>query len=732
MRLQNYFNAPHSTMTQRQITLWLMVLMMTGALLVALGLFLTSSHPIEVFLSTCAIFVFAGLLWLYWRGWEPARYVLVLINILLAALVTQEPYVSEKFSVVVFVPPVLALILASPTWVITSAIIIMVTLIVRAGGQGIYVEPVNLALYTITIGTLILGRVMTNTAQRTAEANAQRAEQHAQTLAQRTRELQQSETKFRTLAEMTAAAIFICQDKQIRYVNAAAELITGYTQSELVGLNPQTLLQQGFLDRFFNCAQEEQWALLIPLNLELQIVTKSGELRWLNITIGDMEFEGQPAILVTAFDITGRKQAEAALVAERTSLAQRVMERTTELSTANTELARAAQLKDEFLASMSHELRTPLNAILGMVESLQEGVYGPLVNTQRKPLRQIEESGRHLLALINDILDLSKIVAGKMQLDLRPVDVQAVCESSLQFIRQAAQKKRLQVSYIFDSGVKTLQADELRLKQILVNLLSNAVKFTPEGGTIGLDVQGDAMGQAVHLTVWDTGIGIAQSDLTRLFRPFVQLDSRLARQYEGTGLGLALVSQLTELHSGGVMVVSEEGRGSRFTVTLPWHPNGTATTQAELVAPHDPPAAVADDQHDDAVHAHRPATVVLAEDNQDNVITIANYLEAKGYRVVVACNGVEAVERAQEVQPDIILMDIQMPKMDGLEATRRIRAHTDLAVTPIIAVTALVMPGDRERCLEAGANAYLSKPVSLKHLVTLIEAHLPENRRSAD
>ena len=265
-----------------------------------------------------------------------------------------------------------------------------------------------------------------------------------------------------------------------------------------------------------------------------------------------------------------RTQAEAALQEERSLLSRRVAERTAELRAANQELERAVRLKDEFLASVSHELRTPLNAILGLSESLQEGIYGPVNLEQTTALSGIVESGKHLLSLINDILDLSKIEAGKVTLSLDEVPVTALCEASLRLIRQPALQKCIAVSLSTDSAVTTIRGDPRRLKQVLVNLLSNAVKFTPEGGAIGLEVTADAQHHQVRLTVWDTGIGIAAQDYGRLFQPFIQLDSSLARQYAGTGLGLALVSTMVKLHDGSVSVESSVGGGSRFCVALPW------------------------------------------------------------------------------------------------------------------------------------------------------------------
>jgi signal transduction histidine kinase/CheY-like chemotaxis protein len=417
-------------------------------------------------------------------------------------------------------------------------------------------------------------------------------------------------------------------------------------------------------------------------------------------------------------EIAERQRAEAALEEERALLALRVRERTAELSKANAELARASRLKDEFLAGMSHELRTPLNTILGSSEILQAGVFGELNEKQQRYAHNVEESGRHLLSLINDILDLSKVEAGKLELEIGPVSIQSVCEASLRLVKQLAYKKQLKVSTAYNNRITVLQADERRLKQILVNLLSNAIKFTPEEGEIGLEVSENPENQIVHFTVWDTGVGISQEDMPHLFQPFVQLDSSLARQQTGTGLGLSLVSRLTELHGGGVSLESEVGQGSRFTISLPYAGPTTIINRIEIEFEDEATYAL------NSVRKRRAGEqplILLADDNEDNINMILEFLQAQGYQVTVARNGNEAIERAQEEKPDVILMDIQMPGIDGLAATRRLRADTNLANVPVIALTALAMPGDRERCLSAGANEYLSKPVSPTKLVNTIE-----------
>jgi PAS domain S-box-containing protein len=544
------------------------------------------------------------------------------------------------------------------------------------------------------------------------------------------RALRTSEAKYRALVERVPAIIYINSFAEAStefYVNSQVEKVLGFSQAEWAEGATLWLRQLHTEDRrrvLREMALSQDSG--APFVCDYRLVARDGTVLWFHdeaVLVYDET--GAPLCFQgVMLDITERVQALQSLQEERANLAERVAERTAELRAANADLARAARLKDEFLAAMSHELRTPLNAILGLSEALLEGVYGPQTEKQSRSLRSIAESGRHLLDLINDILDVAKIEAGKLELQVGVVPIAAVCESSMGLVKQTASKKQLKTSVTLSDTVTQIEADARRLKQILVNLLSNAVKFTPECGHVGLEVQGDQAGKMVHFTVSDTGIGIAAEDMERLFQPFVQVDSSLSRRYNGTGLGLALVQRLARMHGGEVSVQSEVGVGSRFTVSLP-RQSPTQRLDPEDTEQASAPAIAAPLGSD--------SLVLLVEDNETNTVVVADYLGNKGYRLKVAHDGAQAIEGVHSERPDVVLMDIQMPGMDGLEAIRYIRADGERAVaeTPIIAVSALAMPGDEERCLEAGANAYLSKPLNLRELVQTIEAQLGAAREAS-
>ena len=429
------------------------------------------------------------------------------------------------------------------------------------------------------------------------------------------------------------------------------------------------------------------------------------EVRWLS-------FSGTPVFgadgrlvlgVVSGDDITQRKRDAVALQTHAE-----------ELSRTNAELTHALQLKAEFLAMMSHELRTPLNAVLGITEALEEEIYGPISASQHKALLRITQSGQHLLAILSDILDLAAIEAGKEELSLQLIAIDRLCRSAMQLVQANAQQKNIRLLRSIEQGVEGVRADQRRFTQVLINLLDNAVKFTPAGGTVGLEVTLERAQNHIQFVVWDTGIGIAATDYARLFRPFTQIDGQLSRQYGGVGLGLTLVRQLVDLHGGSIRLESTLGQGSRFTISLPWVAGDNAVVGESMAVEHHPPSWT------------RPPRIVIADDHEIILQFYTELLSQQGCAVVVARTGEEAVAQVKATQPDIVVMDIQMPKLDGLAAIRHIRADRAVAQVPIIALTALVMPGDRERCLAAGANAYLAKPVSLHTLIATIAAVLAE------
>lgn len=452
-----------------------------------------------------------------------------------------------------------------------------------------------------------------------------------------------------------------------------------------------------------------------PNRFQNSCPTVKGIPKWWDIAVSPIfDEEGEVyQILFVSRDVTNNKRYEA------------------QLHKTNEELARATRLKDEFLANMSHELRTPLNAILGLSEALQEDILGPLNERQRKSINTIEESGKHLLELINDILDLAKISSGKMELNLSAVPVENLCNSSLLMVRQQALQKGVNLDSDILLGLPSIIVDERQIRQVLINLLTNAIKFTAEGGQVNLRVgvrengtwQGsvkppdklkNSSSPLILLQVADTGIGIKPEDQQKLFQPFVQIDSSLNRQQSGTGLGLALVKRIIELHEGEVIVESQAGQGSIFTVILPYKPSLLSRPSPKANTSNSTPPAVID-------RSCQGPVILLAEDNEANIATFSNYLIAQNYTLVVARNGKDAVKMAKSREPDLIIMDVQMPEMNGLEAIKQIRSDSRFASIPIIVLSALVMPGDRERCLNNGANEFLSKPIRLKNLLEVIE-----------
>jgi PAS domain S-box-containing protein len=390
----------------------------------------------------------------------------------------------------------------------------------------------------------------------------------------------------------------------------------------------------------------------------------------------------------------------------------------------NAELENASRMKSEFLANMSHELRTPLNAIIGFSEVLKDGILGDLTEQQCGFVSDIFGSGKHLLSLINDILDLSKVEAGKMSLDLEPVELSPLFANSLSIIREkaAARKIRLATHSIGDPG--TVQVDARKLKQIVYNLLSNAVKFTPEGGHVTLRagrvprsrvgvLSGGLAGRTfplpdndfadfLEISVRDSGIGIAADDLGRLFTPFTQIDGGLARKFEGTGLGLALVKLLVELHGGTVAVESGVAEGSCFTVWLPVRP-----LRARSFTPASVPAIP------DATVPVAARTALVVDDDYKSAELIRVQLETQDFAVLHAPSAEAALVLAVRQPLALIILDILLPTMDGWQFLERVRAEPALRGVPVIVVSIVA---DLERGQTLGVAAVIQKPFSREAL----------------
>jgi len=385
-----------------------------------------------------------------------------------------------------------------------------------------------------------------------------------------------------------------------------------------------------------------------------------------------------------------------------------------ELVVARDQAEAANVQKSHFLANMSHEIRTPLNGVLAMAQIM---AVGDLADEQRARLDVIRNSGQALLSILNDILDVSKIEAGALQLESVEFDIDGMARNAVEGFSAVAESKGVQVRLVVDPNLAKIRVgDPARLRQILSNLVSNALKFTAEGSVeIRIEPQPGAV-DGLRLAVSDTGIGMPADKLSMLFQKFTQLDSSTTRKFGGTGLGLAICAELTTLMKGDIWAESEEGRGSTFFVDLP------------LPAAVIKPAAVVEASPQDE-EAERPLRVLAAEDNPTNQLVLSTILEMFGTDLQIVENGLEAVKAAEGGAFDVILMDIQMPEMDGIaaaKAIRRMEVEKGRRRVPIIAVSANAMAHQVSEYLAAGMNSHVPKPIEIGQLQAALEAALAE------
>jgi signal transduction histidine kinase/CheY-like chemotaxis protein len=429
--------------------------------------------------------------------------------------------------------------------------------------------------------------------------------------------------------------------------------------------------------------------------------------------------DDEVSTLIEAFNemLTQIQERDSALQRSHEELEQRVEKRTSQLATANKELEqknreveRATKLKSQFLASMSHELRTPLNAIIGFSDLLADNTAGPLTSKQGRFVGHVRDGARHLLQLINDILDLSKIEAGLLDMHPEDFQIEDALPEVLSTIRPLTMAKNITVEQNLDPDA-SVHADRVRFKQILYNLLSNAVKFTPAAGGVTIDCHQD--GDAVCISVTDTGIGIRPEDQTIVFEEFRQVEGSAGSTQEGTGLGLAITKRLVEQQGGKIWLQSEFGKGSRFSFTLP-----CATQQSPKAlepASATPPAGSANGQR------RQKPLILIVDDELSSRELLSSYLEPD-YEIAMAQSGTEAVEKANELRPDAITLDLLMAKGGGFEALVALRKAPPTANIPIIILSVIEQ---KQVGFALGATDYLVKPISRPVLKETIRKYVP-------
>ena len=526
-------------------------------------------------------------------------------------------------------------------------------------------------------------------------------------------EKQSEENRLRAIIDNVVDGIItIDEHGVIESVNHAAVEIFGYTPEEMIGKNVSMLMPEPHRSRHDNYIKQYRDTgrrKIVGMRRDLQGVRKDGSPFYVELSVSEILIHERLAFTGIVRDISEQRSAEEKLK----QFASDLEFQSWALEEAKEKAETAAKVKANFLANMSHEIRTPMNAIMGLAQLCMKT---SLDDKQRSYLNRILDASTLLLEIINDVLDFSKIEAGKMTVEHIPIDIAKIIDDVCFMMLPRATDKHSRIDIDNQLNSNHFLGDPVRLHQVLLNLVSNAIKFTSEG-SISIEVRQLACDNKVaslQFTVTDTGIGMTSEQAGRLFQSFEQVDASTTRKYGGTGLGLAISKQLVELMDGYIGVTSTPGVGSKFRFTirlgLDQSQQALASIGEKLLQP---------DQH--AAVDHSQHRILLVDDVEVNRDIAYEFLSLEGYQIVTAASGAEAIARAKTERFDVILMDIQMPEMDGYQTTSILRSLPDIAMTPIIAMTANAMKEDKERCLASGLDDHIGKPINPDELFQTLD-----------
>lgn len=491
------------------------------------------------------------------------------------------------------------------------------------------------------------------------------------------------------LASVNDGILTIGTDRLIRHFNASCEKIFGYKAEEIIGNPIESLLPERFhekhkdsLKRFFQTREPD-----VFLPRELPAMRKNGEEFTIELTISEYHVKKERYFVAIIRDLSGKYRTM-----------QELQYKSDMLEKQNRKLQEGTRLKSEFLANMSHELRTPLNSIIGLTDQLLLGLFGNISEKQRTEMKKVLSSGKGLLTLINDILDLSKIEAGKMDFRNSEVSLSELIHQVMHSIEGLLRNKQIGLTIDVSPQLPKVFADPDRIKQILLNLLSNAIKFTDQGKII-VNARYKEASNFVELDIEDTGIGISKDDCEHIFEAFRQVDGSSTRKAGGTGLGLAITKNLTKCLNGKIKVKSKLGEGTVFTVFFPIQPQAVIESEEMQIDP-------------------RKKMILIIEDNENDFNFLKEYVEKEGFQVIWSLNGKEGFEKAKKYHPFAIILDILLPQIDGWELAKWFKEDPLTKDIPVVVITVL---DNQKKGFSLGAFDYLIKPIDYKKLRNTLE-----------